>query len=31
MAVENWVAKSLPELTEFRRDLHRNKNLVMMG
>ncbi|MAS42435.1 MAG: amidohydrolase [Rhodobacteraceae bacterium] len=28
MAVENWVAKSLPELTEFRRDLHRNPELL---
>ena len=28
MAVENWVAKQLDELTEFRRDLHRNPELL---
>lgn len=28
MAVENWVAKHLTELTEFRRDLHRNPELL---
>lgn len=28
MAVENWVAKEIEELTEFRRDLHRNPELL---
>ncbi len=28
MAVENWVAKDVAELTEFRRDLHRNPELL---
>ena len=28
MAVENWVSKQLAELTEFRRDLHRNPELL---
>ncbi|MEQ6204380.1 M20 aminoacylase family protein [Sulfitobacter sp. HNIBRBA2951] len=28
MAVENWVAKDIAELTEFRRDLHRNPELL---
>ena len=28
MAVENWVARQLDELTEFRRDLHRNPELL---
>jgi hippurate hydrolase len=28
MAVENWVARQLDELTEFRRDLHRNPEVL---
>lgn len=28
MAVENWVARELAALTEFRRDLHRNPELL---
>ena len=28
MAVENWVAKELESLTEFRRDLHQNPELL---
>ena len=28
MAVENWVSRQLDELTEFRRDLHRNPELL---
>nr|PZN83908.1 MAG: amidohydrolase [Pseudomonadota bacterium] len=28
MAVENWVARQLEELTEFRRDLHRNPEVL---
>lgn len=28
MAVENWVAKDIEALTEFRRDLHRNPELL---
>ena len=28
MAIENWIAKQLDELTEFRRDLHRNPELL---
>ncbi len=28
MAVENWVAKDIEELTAFRRDLHRNPELL---
>ena len=28
MAVENWVAKQVAELTEFRRDLHMNPELL---
>lgn len=28
MAVENWVAKEVTELTEFRRDLHQNPELL---
>lgn len=28
MAVENWVAKHIAELTEFRRDLHMNPELL---
>ena len=28
MAVENWVAKEIDALTEFRRDLHRNPELL---
>ena len=28
MAVENWVSKEITELTEFRRDLHRNPELL---
>lgn len=28
MAVENWVAKEIESLTEFRRDLHRNPELL---
>ncbi len=28
MAVENWVSKQIGELTEFRRDLHRNPELL---
>ncbi|QUJ76723.1 amidohydrolase [Sulfitobacter albidus] len=28
MAVENWVAKEIEELTAFRRDLHRNPELL---
>ena len=28
MAIENWVAKHLDDLTEFRRDLHRNPELL---
>ncbi|MDK3018827.1 M20 aminoacylase family protein [Pseudodonghicola flavimaris] len=28
MAVENWVAKEVAELTEFRRDLHQNPELL---
>ncbi|MEO4045018.1 M20 aminoacylase family protein [Hoeflea sp. CAU 1731] len=28
MAIENWVARYLGELTEFRRDLHRNPELL---
>ncbi|ETA50092.1 M20 aminoacylase family protein [Ponticoccus alexandrii] len=28
MAVENWVAKEVAELTEFRRDLHMNPELL---
>ncbi|MEP3333219.1 M20 aminoacylase family protein [Sedimentitalea sp.] len=28
MAVENWVAKQLEDLTEFRRDLHMNPELL---
>ncbi|MDX6750368.1 M20 aminoacylase family protein [Geminicoccaceae bacterium 1502E] len=28
MAIENWVARQLDELTEFRRDLHRNPELL---
>lgn len=28
MAVENWVSRHLDELTEFRRDLHRNPELL---
>ncbi|MEZ5713824.1 MAG: hypothetical protein R3D85_00840 [Paracoccaceae bacterium] len=28
MAVENWVAKEMASLTEFRRDLHRNPELL---
>jgi len=28
MAIENWVSRQLDELTEFRRDLHRNPELL---
>ena len=28
MAVENWVSRQIDELTEFRRDLHRNPELL---
>ena len=28
MAIENWVAKEVDSLTEFRRDLHRNPELL---
>ncbi len=28
MAVENWVAKQVADLTEFRRDLHMNPELL---
>ncbi len=28
MAVENWVSKEIADLTEFRRDLHRNPELL---
>ncbi|QIE56175.1 amidohydrolase [Pikeienuella piscinae] len=28
MAVENWVSKQIADLTEFRRDLHRNPELL---
>ncbi len=28
MAIENWVARHIDELTEFRRDLHRNPELL---
>ncbi|WP_417718991.1 M20 aminoacylase family protein [Salipiger sp.] len=28
MAVENWVARDVADLTEFRRDLHRNPELL---
>ncbi|MCB2054060.1 MAG: amidohydrolase [Geminicoccaceae bacterium] len=28
MAIENWVAQHVDELTEFRRDLHRNPELL---
>ena len=28
MAIENWIATQLPDLTEFRRDLHQNPELL---
>lgn len=28
MAIENWVSLQLDELVEFRRDLHRNPELL---